>query len=461
MLSFFAVVVLFTHISGAQESERPDQIQETGRTAQIVTIDGPIGPATADYISDAFEIARERNAALIILVMDTPGGLADSMRSIIKDILDSPIPVAGYVYPSGSHAASAGTYIMYASHVAAMAPGTNLGAATPVVIGGQPPGGGPEPEGEEPASQENGRIRGSAMEDKMINDSVAYIRSLAQMRGRNEDWAAQSVTQAASLPVDTAVRENVVDLSAVNIEDLLEKIDGMRVSVRGQEIVLQTRGLATEHIEPGWLNRVLSVVTNPNIALILMMVGFYGLIFEFTNPGTIGPGVVGVICLLLGFYALNVLPLNYTGLALLILGVALMSAEAFVPSFGVLGIGGIVAFLIGATILIDTDAPGFRLSWSVIIGTAAVSGTFLIFLIGYIWKTHRRPATTGQRALIGKEARVLFWAGGTGYVEVFGERWRARGEGDPARGDRVKVIDIEGLTLVIERKHSTPKEGST
>jgi membrane-bound serine protease (ClpP class) len=455
LCALFGLSQCFAGTAWAQESA---PIEQHVRTAQIVQIDGPIGPATADYISEAFETAREKNAELIILLMDTPGGLADSMRTIIKAILDSPIPVAGYVYPSGAHAASAGTYILYASHVAAMAPGTNLGAATPVQIGSAPPERGPEegqPEGREPVSP--GRSRGSAMEEKMINDSVAYIRSLAQLRGRNEEWAAQSVTHAASLPVETAVREKVVDLSAINIEELLEKIDGFRVSVRGQEMVLQTRGLSMERIEPGWLNRVLSVVTNPNVALMLMMIGFYGLIFEFANPGSIGPGVIGVISLLLGLYALNVLPLNYTGLVLLILGVALMSAEAFIPSFGVLGIGGIVAFMIGAAILIDTDAPGFRLSWSVIIATAAVSGGFLIFIIGYVWRTHRRPVSTGQAALIGREARVLQWSGDSGYVDVFGERWKARSGGSAAPGERVKVIDIKGLTLIIERSQPSKK----
>ncbi len=410
-------------------------------TAQVIRIEGAIGPAAARYVQDAMSTAVERNAEIIILVMDTPGGLAESMREIIREILGSPIPVAGFVYPSGARAASAGTYILYASHVAAMAPGTNLGAATPIQIGSIQPGGGKEGDKEE---------RGGDMQAKIVNDAVASIRSLAQLRGRNADWAEESVRKGASLPVEEAVQKRVIDFVAADMQELLQKADGMKVTVRNREVVLDTRGLSIQSIEPSWSNRFLNVITNPNVAIILLLVGIYGLIFEFTSPGTIGPGIIGLICLLLGLYALHILPLNYAGLALIIFGVALMVAEAFVPSFGVLGIGGIASFLIGATILIDTDIPAFRISWSVIIGTAAASAAFLIFVVGFVWKAQRRPVATGMEGLAGSRAEVVDWSEGKGHVRVRGELWGAMGKRRYEPGEEVRVTSSRGLTLVVE-----------
>lgn len=438
----------------------------TGGSAQILHIDGAIGPATADYIENAFATARSRNAALIVLTMDTPGGLAESMRDIIHNILDSPIPVAGFVYPSGSRAASAGTYILYASHIAAMAPGTNLGAATPIQIGG---GGLPLPGKEKKPPNEKDKEKSDqaekpssdppshdAMTAKMVNDAVAYIRSLAQLRGRNAEWAERSVREGASLPVNEALEKNVIDVVAADIPALLRKIDGRQVAMGDGKLTLHTADLKTQTIEPGWRTRLLAVLTNPNIAFLLILVGIYGLIFEFANPGSIGPGVIGGICLLLGFYAINVLPLNYAGLALLLLAMALMAAEAFVPSFGILGIGGIFAFVLSAMMLFDSDIPGFRISWSVIGITAGLSAALLIFLLGYVWRSQRRPVSTGSEAWIGKEAEVLEWAGNGGWVRFGGDRWKAVGQADFTPNERVVVSGYRGLILEVQKKQVNP-----
>lgn len=436
ILTFFQMGASRTALSAETDQEK----QPAEATAQVIRIDGALGPAAAGFVSDALKTAVERKARLVILVMDTPGGLAESMRAIIREILGSPIPVAGFVSPSGARAASAGTYILYACHVAAMSPGTNLGAATPIQVGGIQPGRG----GEEEKEKGEGDMR-----SKLVNDAVAYIRSLAQLRNRNADWAEESVRKGASLPVEEALQQKVIDFIAADLQELLEKADGMKVTVQNREVVLNTRGLTTQSIEPSWSNRFLSIITNPNVAIILLLIGIYGLIFEFTSPGSIGPGIVGLICLLLGLYALHILPLNYTGLALIIFGVALMVAEAFVPSFGVLGIGGIASFLIGAAILIDTDYPGFRISWGVIVGTAAASGAVLIFLLGFVWKAHRRPAVTGMEGLAGSRAEVVEWSGNKGHVRVHGELWRAEGRDKFSPGDEVGVIAARGLTLVI------------
>jgi membrane-bound serine protease (ClpP class) len=338
-------------------------------------VNGPIGPATAEYIEQGLESAASQKAALVILRMDTPGGLDTSMRTIIKAIIASPVPVATFV-PSGGRAASAGTYILYASHIAAMAPGTNLGAATPVQIGGG--GGRPLPipdldrlKGKEKA-QPSPEKKAPGMKEKIVNDAVAYIRSLARMHGRNEEWAAKAVTEAASLPAEEALKLGVIDVVAGNVEALTAKIHGRQVTVRGKKHIIDIKNAKLVPIVPDWRARLLSIITNPNVAYILLMIGVYGLMFEFYSPGLIVPGVVGGICLLLGLYALQLLPINYAGLALTLLGIALVIAETFVPSFGALGLGGIAAFVIGSVILLDTDAPGYGVSWPLIAAIAGV-----------------------------------------------------------------------------------------
>ena len=436
--------------SGGAQSERP---------AVVLHIEGAIGPATVDYVSRGLASARERGAAAVVIRMDTPGGLDTSMRQIIRDILASDIPVIGFVSPSGARAASAGTYILYASHVAAMAPGTNIGAATPVQIGGggSPFGGGNEEESEkkdkgegDEAAEEQPRQPANASEAKAIEDAVAYITSLAELRGRNAEWAEKAVRQAASLSSTAAARENVVDFTAASIEDVLAQADGMKVSAGGREIVVETRGSAIEHIEPDWRIRLLSAITNPNVALILMMIGIYGLIFEFINPGALYPGTIGAISLLIGLYALAALPVSFAGAGLIVLGLALMVAEAFAPSFGILGIGGAVAFVLGATILVEPGIPGFQIAWQVVAVVAVTSLAFTGLIAHLAVRSHRRKVETGDQWMIGARAEVQDWAGGKGHVFVHGERWIAVSNAALVKGQQVRITGIDGLTLAVE-----------
>ncbi|TFW10043.1 nodulation protein NfeD, partial [Oxalobacteraceae bacterium OM1] len=334
----------------------------------VLTIDGVIGPATADYAVRGIARAERSGSRLVILVLDTPGGLDTAMRSVIKAILASAVPVATYVAPSGARAASAGTYILYASHIAAMAPGTNLGAATPVRISGESepePGGASQQgrpkaggvKGNEPPNESKGRE--SAMTRKQVNDAAAYIRGLAQLRGRNADWAERAVREAVSLSADDALRLHVIDVIAPDVATLAARVDGKTVNLHGADMRLKTTSAAFDHADPDWRTQLLAVITNPSLALLLMTVGVYGLIFEFMSPGAVAPAVVGGICLLLGLYGVQLLPVNYAGLALVLLALGCMAAEAFLPSHGVLGAGGTIAFVAGALILIDTDQPGF------------------------------------------------------------------------------------------------------
>ena len=421
-----------------------------------LTIDDAIGPATDDYVKRAIEKATQQNAALIVIRMDTPGGLDSAMRSIIKNITNSSVPVAVYVAPTGARAASAGTYILYASHIAAMAPGTNLGAATPVQIGGISP---PDiqkgkDKADKPASDDNK----TTMEKKVINDAVAYIRGLAQLRGRNEEWAEKAVREAASLPSGDALKKNVIDIIATSTADLLKQIDGREVVVMGQKLRLKTAGLAVQEINPDWRSRFLSVITNPNIAYILMLIGIYGLILEFYNPGAIVPGTIGAICLLLAMYAFQLLPINYAGMGLILLGIALMVGEAFEPSFGMLGIGGVIAFVFGSIILMDTDAPGFGIDISLIATFAVTSVLMFVFVVGMAMKARRRPVVSGMEELLGSEALVVEDFEQKGRVNIHSENWSALCDTPLQKGQYVKVIGINGLTLEVEPLSKSKQE---
>lgn len=409
----------------------------------VLGIDDAIGPASADYLVRSLDQAQAQGAQLVVIRMDTPGGLDSAMRQMIKAILASPVPVATFVAPSGARAASAGTYILYASHVAAMAPGTNLGAATPVQIGA-PPG-----------TPKDDKAKGSDDETlarKQVNDAAAYMRGLAQLRGRNADWAEKAVREAVSLSASEALRLNVIDQVADDLPDLLRKLDGKTLTVAGQPYPLQTAGASlVEHL-PDWRTRVLAVITNPSVALILIMIGVYGLLFEFMNPGSTVGGVVGGICLLLALYALQLLPVSFAGVALILLGIAFMIAEAFLPSFGVVGFGGIVAFVVGALILIDTDAPGFGIPLP-LIGTLAVLSALLIGgVLGMALKARRRALVSGDAGLVGSLVTVTQVMAGNpfcGFVLAQGEQWQAQCATPLQAGQNVRVTARHGVMLEV------------
>ncbi|RWG76589.1 nodulation protein NfeD [Mesorhizobium sp.] len=419
------------------------------RIALSIAIDGAIGPASSRQLEEALKVAAERNAEVLILQLDTPGGLVTSMREMIADILASRVPVIGYVAPAGGHAASAGTYILYATHVAAMAPGTNLGAATPVEFGGLPslPGG----EKDKDQKDASGRPAGDAMMAKVTNDAVALIRSLAELRGRNGDWGEKAVREAASLSASAALQQHVIDFIARDTTELLQLADGRTVDMAGRKEVLATKGLAVETLDPGWFIRLLAVITDPNVAVLLMLIGFYGIVFEVTSPGAVAPGVIGAICLVLALYALDLLPINYTGLALMLLGVAFLIVEAFNPTV-VLGVGGAAAFLLGAAMLLKIEGPGFAISWAVI-GPAVALTLGLALLAGsYLWAARRNPPRIGGEAMRGQPAQILDWEGREGHVLALGERWRARADDPVAPGDNVEVTAVSDLVLTVRRR---------
>ena len=434
--------------------------QGNARTAVLLDLDGAVSPATADYLIRGIGAAAEEGAALVIIRMDTPGGLETSMRDIIRAILASPVPVATHVAPSGARAASAGTYILYASHVAAMAPSTTLGAATPVAIGGGglPFGGGEDEaeEGERPARPADA----AAM--KAINDAVAHIRGLAELRGRNADWAEKAVREAATLTASAAVEENVADFIARDTAELLALAHGRSVTAADVEIVLDTETLQVIDRAPDWRTKLLAVITNPNVAVLLMVLGFYGLLFEFYNPGVLVPGTVGAISLLTGMFALSILPFSYAGLALIALGLALVLAEAFSPSFGILGIGGTVAIVLGAVLLFDSDVPGLEMSWPAIGALAVASLAFSLLVARLAMVSHRRKVTTGAEEMIGARARVLDWDGSAGHVFVHGERWQARGDGTGlVPGQMVEVTRVDGLVLMVAARDANGTGAAT
>lgn len=472
--------------------------------ATVLEINGAIGPATSRYVMHGIESAQKGGSRLVILEVDTPGGLDTSMRDIIRAILASPVPVVTYVSPPGARAASAGTYILYASHIAAMAPATNLGAATPVSIGGEPapepnptpapaptptpnptsaPAPAPSPgttsaptpatapapsrdqkspprqsppsQSSQPAPTETPPASeplqpATAMERKVINDAVAYIRGLAELRGRNAEWAEHAVRGAASLSSTEALQQKVIDVVARDIPDLLTQIDGREVNMGGHAMKLATRDLAIQHVKPDWRTQLLAVITHPTVAYGLMLIGIYGLLLEGYNPGVMLPGVTGTICLLVALYAFQILSVNYAGLALVALGVGMIVAEFFFPAFGSLGLGGLIAFVVGSLILFDTDVPGMNVALPLIAAIAAVGGLVILGIAYVAARSMRRPVVTGVQGMIGDNAEVLQDFTGTGRVRYRGELWNARGDTELRAGQMVRIVKVEGLTLWVE-----------
>ena len=443
LIYVFSVAVL------AQAASADKTTVPTG-AVWVIGIDGAIGPASSDFLSRSFEKARISDARLIIIEMNTPGGLDASMRDIIKLILASEIPVATYVSPSGSRAASAGTYILYASHIAAMAPATNIGAATPVQIDAPTMPSPPVPSaGEE--EEDDQADKSTAMERKMVNDAAAYIRGLADMHGRNADWAEDAVREASSLSSAEALDMNVIDIVADDITDLMAQIEGMSVVLNGNEMVIMIEDSVIHEEKPDWRTELLTILTNPNLVMILGMIGIYGIILEFYNPGSLVPGIIGVICLIMAAYALQMLPVNYAGLTLMLIGIVLIIAEAMVPSFGILGFGGIVAFLMGGLMLFDTDSGAFQIGWPVLGATVFVMAIMIIVTIRLALKMRKQSVTTGIDVLIGREGEVLIDFKQKGQVRIGGEIWAARSTVDVKQGDSVRVLAVDGLMLEVEK----------
>ena len=425
------------------------------REGYIIQIEGIISPASADYFSRSLQKAIDANAEFLLIRLDTPGGLDASMRKMIKAIISSPVPVVTYVTPGGARAASAGTYLLYASHVAAMSPATNLGAATPVQLS---PGFAqeqdksplPDPQQQDGEEVQPDKSAGDAMTRKVVNDAVAYIRGLADLRGRNADWAEQAVREAASLTAEAALENNVIDIIAADQRDLIQQLDGKKIKVLGMDTTLQTEPVTLTELLPDWRNKVLAVITNPNIAYLLMMIGIYGLIFEFANPGSIVPGTIGSICLLLALFSFQVLPINYAGLALMLLGIALMVAEAFQPSFGVLGLGGVAAFVAGSVMLIDTELPGYGINMGVVAGVTVSTVAFFLMALGMVLRNRHHPIVSGEEEMLGSLCTALEDFSSEGRVLAHSEHWTARTQTPLKKGDQARIRAIDGLILDIE-----------
>ncbi|WP_049772118.1 NfeD family protein [Shewanella sediminis] len=422
-------------------------VSDTTQEVPVLSIKGAIGPAVSDYLITGIKAANHNASPLVIIVIDTPGGLVSSLRDINQVILNSDVPIACLVHPPGARAASAGTYILYACHIAAMSSATTLGAATPVSIGG--PAAPTSPTGKDDKDQDKAPAK-SAMEKKVLNDSIAYIRSLAQLRGRNEEWAELAVKEAATLTAKEALEQNVITLLADSPQDLLNTLDGWEVKVKDQPRTLSLKQASLKPVIPDWRNEFISTITNPNIAYILMLLGIYGILLEFYSPGIGVAGITGAICLVIALYAFQLLPINYAGLALLLLGIGLLITEAMMPSFGIFGVGGIIAFTTGSIFLIDTKQTQFQISIPVIAAVTTFSVLFFLFILSFLWRSRKNSIVSGQEAIIGAEAVVLDDFDKLGYVLLGGERWAAKTDTPLCKGQGVTVVSINELTLILK-----------
>lgn len=447
------LLALLLILSGHFPAFAEDSAHAEPGSVWVLNLDGAVGPATSDYLVRGINDASAAKAALVIIEMNTPGGLDGAMRDIIEAILTSPVPVATYVSPQGSRAASAGTYILYASHFAAMAPATNLGAATPVSIAPTTPTA-PKPLGDQrtEGSDAEASATGTAMERKMVNDAAAYIRGLAELRGRNQQWAELAVREAASLSASEALAANVIDLIAISTEELIDQLHGREITIDGEILILDLEGSPIFTAKPDWRTELLATITNPSLVLILGMIGFYGIVLEFYNPGALVPGTVGIICLLLAGYSLQLLPVNYAGLALLLVGMGLMVAEAVSPSFGILGSGGLVAFMMGGIILFDSDLEAFQVGWPVLFALGLISAGFIIITITLALRMRHKQVTTGVEQMSGQIGTVLQAFSEQGQVQVGGEIWQARSDSALQAGDQVVITAVNGLTLFVEKE---------
>jgi membrane-bound serine protease (ClpP class) len=453
-------MTLASAIAGDAPVALTDLHASSGMVAQL-TLDGPIGPAAAEYVDEASTRAVADGAAAIVLRLDTPGGLLDSMRHIIARMLACKIPVLVYVAPDGARAASAGTYILYAGQIAAMAPATHVGAATPVSLGGSAPGPSDKPAIKGDSSRREGSAEdGDAESHKTLNDAIAYIRSLAQLRGRNVEWAERAVRGAATLTAGEAAEQHVIDFVATDVSDLLSKADGRKVEVGDQAVTLQLKGLSVRNYLPSARSRFLAIITNPTIAYVLLLAGIVGLFLEATHPGVLLPGIVGGICLLVGLYALELLPVNYAGLALMALGIGLLAAEIVTPTAGALGIGGVIAFVVGSVMLMNTSAPGYRVNLGIIGGIAMSAAVFLVLIVRLVLRARHAHQSLGDAALVQEDVELLepLAAGGEAWARVHGERWRVRSESALPAGARARIVRREGLLIWVAPLNSIGRE---
>ncbi len=421
------------------------------KSVWLIDVKGGIGPATADHMVRGLEQAQQEDAAFVVLLIDTPGGLDSAMRQMIKAVLAAKIPVIGYVSPSGARAASAGTYLLYATHIAAMAPATNLGAATPVQIGAPELPSVPQQKDSGAAGEQSKSVGSTAMERKIINDAVAYIQGLANLRERNSEWATSAVREGVSVPAVEALSLGVVDIVAADTTSLLRKLDGRIIKLGEAELTLSTSDVDIYHHPIDWRSDFLSVITDPNVAYLLILIGVYGLIFEASNPGFGIPGIIGAVCICVALYAFQVLPVSYAGLALMLLGIILMTTEAFAPSFGVFGLGGIAAFAIGSIILMDTELPAYQIAMPLIVAFTAFSAVLLVFTLGLLVRARKQSVVTGIAHLVGSTAEVELLHGEETLVRLDGELWQVRCEQPLSVHDHVTVTAAEGIALVVTK----------